>query len=340
MFDDNLIVASATNAFNNSALAAPAFIWNAVLSVPLFVGVYVFARYFAARLGLLPYITRARAIFWTVVMTALWVVLMGGNYDVLRDGHSLVPWVSAAILFISSIFVGINTRAVRLPIWYGGANVSPKLRWFINLFIFALVLVPVGLSDTLNWWGPILQVCALVFGLLLGRYSHRQMRTESCVIGVMLAATIVVLMQPELFRFAQLGNMTPMHLVGFLVVGITCAAAFVVGTVNPRGKIHQSAYVKLKWLVRFMCVLCAVLFALTEAVPIFVATVVFAMVLFSMSVWHAHELPNKIQDVLLSWAIIFFGILISVPTISAIGLLLLGATRFETDRMPNIWFLL
>ena len=340
MFDDNLIVASATSAFNNTAVVAPAFLWNAVLCLPLFVGLYVFARYYANRLGLLPYITRARAIFWTVVITAIWIVLMGGNYDVLRDGHSLVPWISAAILFVSSIFIGINTRAVRLPVWYGRANASRGLRWFVNIAVFSLLMVPVGLSDTLNLWGPILQVVSVVVGLALGRYSNRQMRTESCVIGVMFAATIAVLMQPELFRFGQLGNLAPAHLIWFLVCGTLFAAAFVVGTIKPRDKIHHSAYVKLKWLFRFMWTLCAVLFALTEAVPIFIATVVIAMVSFAMSVWHGTDLPSKINDVLLSWAIICFGVLISVPTISAVGILMLGATRSEIDNFPDAKFLL
>ena len=44
MFDDSLIVASATSAFNNVAVAAPAFFWNAVLCLPLFFGIYAFAR--------------------------------------------------------------------------------------------------------------------------------------------------------------------------------------------------------------------------------------------------------------------------------------------------------
>ncbi|MBO7508752.1 MAG: hypothetical protein J6T57_00550 [Alphaproteobacteria bacterium] len=340
MFDDGLIVSSAASAFNNIAVVAPAFLWNAVLCLPLFVGIYIVGRYFADRLGILPYITRARAVFWTVVLTAIWVVLIGGNYDVLRDGHSLLPWVTAAILFVSSIFVGINTRALKLPIWYGKGTVSLRLRWLMNVLVFVILMVPVGLSDTLNWWGPILQICAIILGLVIGRFSGRQMRAVSCVLGVMFAATIAVLMQPELFRFGQLGNLTPGHLVWFLVVGVLIATAFMVDVVNPRGRVHQSAYVKLKWLFRFVVLLCAVLFALTEAVPIFIATVAFVGISVALSVWHSTELPDKIQEILLSWAIICFGVLISVPTITAIGILLLGATRANVPGGCNMRFLL
>lgn len=332
MFDESLIVASAVSAFNNAAVVGPAFLWNAVLASPLFIAVYVFGRRFLDSTGVRPYVTGPRIMFWTVVFTALWVVFMGGNYDVLRDGVSLLPFVTAAILFVASIFVGVNTRAVKLPIWYGRRDVSNRRRWWINIAMFAIAMVPVGLSDTLNWWGPILQVGAVVLGMIIGRRAGRQMRATTCAIAVMLMTTIGILMQPELWRFGQLGNLTPAHLIWVLGVGVFAAAAFALDIVNPRGRIHQSAYVKLKWLIRFVTVLCMILFLLTEAVPIFIVAVVMAFGLFAMSVWHSESVPNGLANRALALNIIAFGILTGLVAVTAMGVMWYAVLRDDATR--------
>ena len=108
MFDESLVVASAVSAFNNAAVAAPAFFWNALLGVPLFVVVYFLGRNFSDKLGFRPYVTSSRISFWAVFITAMWVVLRGGNYDVLRDGVSLVPWLTAAVLLVASIISSMS----------------------------------------------------------------------------------------------------------------------------------------------------------------------------------------------------------------------------------------
>lgn len=332
MFDESLVVASAVSAFNNAAVAGPAFLWNAVLASPLFIAVYVFGRKFLDASAMRPYVTGARITFWTVVFTALWCVFLGGNYDVLRDGVSLLPFVTAAILFVTSIFIGINTRPVKLPIWYGRADASNRRRWWINILVFAIAMVPVGLSDTLNWWGPILQIGVVVAGLFIGRRSGRQMRATACALGVMLATTIGILMQPELWRFGQLGNLTPAHLIWVMLVGILAAAAFALDTVNPRGRIHQSAYIKLKWLMRFMTALAIILFLLTEAVPIFIGAVLMAFVLFAMSIWHAEYVPDGLANRTIALTIIAFGVLTGLVVVTAMGLLWYATLRDGTRR--------
>lgn len=332
MFDESLVVASAVSAFNNAAVVAPAFLWNAVLASPLFVAVYVFGRKFLDVCGLRPYVTGARIMFWTVVFTAMWIVFLGGNYEVLRDGVSLLPFVTAAILFVTSIFVGINTRAVKLPIWYGRRDVSNRRRWWINVLVFAIAMVPVGLSDTLNWWGPILQIGVVALGLFIGRWARRQMRSTACTLGVMLATTIGILMQPELWRFGQLGNLTPAHLIWILGTGLLIAAAFALDTINPRGRIHTSAYVKLKWLMRFVAVLAMILFLLTEAVPIFIGTVAMAFVLFAMSIWHSESVPDGLANRVIALTIIAFGVLTGLVVVTSMGILWYATLRGDAKH--------
>lgn len=339
MFDESLVVASAVSAFNNAAVVGPAFLWNAVLASPLFVAIYVFGRKFLDATGLRPYVTGARVTFWTVVFTALWVVFMGGNYEVLRDGVSLLPWVTAAILFVTSIFVGINTRAVKLPIWYGRRDVPNRRRWWVNVLVFAIAMVPVGLSDTLNWWGPILQIGAVSLGFIIGRRSRWHMRGTAWAIGVMLATTVGVLMQPELWRFGQLGNLTPAHLIWVMGLGILAAAAFALDVVNPRGRIHQSAYIKLKWLMRFVTALAVILFVLTEAVPIFIGAVIMAFVLFAMSIWHAESVPDGLANRMVALIIIAFGVLTGLVVVTAMGVLWYATLR-DSARHDGAGFLL
>lgn len=326
MLDESLVVTSAVSAFNNAAVVAPAFLWNAVLALPLFAAIYVFGRHALDKLGLRSYVTMERATFWTIVIMALWVILMGGNYAVLRDGVSLLPWVTAAILFFAFMFIGINTRVIKLPIWYGAANASSKHRWIINILFLILFLVPVGLSDVLNWWGPILQIGAVLCGFLFGRWGRANMAPVPWTIGIMLATTIGILMQPELFRFGQLGNLTPAHLIWVLMVGMFAAVAMAAVVVNARGRIHQSAYVKLKWLTRFISALCMILFLLTEAVPIFIASVAALFVQFAMSVWHSDTVPQHLGYNAMAITMVLFGVLTGAVAITAIGLLLIAAS--------------
>ena len=338
MFDETMVVASAVSAFNNFAIVTPAFFWSAVLCVPLFAVIYIFVRRFSDKCGLKTYITVERMTFWVMVLTAMWTVLMGGNYGVLRDNISLLPWVTAVILLVACMFIGENTRAVKFPIWYGAKTVSNRRRWLINLLVLLICLVPVALSGMLTWWGAALQVVAVIVGLLRGRFSRRQMRAIPCALGVMLMATVAVLMQPELWRFGQLGNLTPLHLVWVLGTGILIAAAMALCLVCPRARIHNSAYTKLKWLMRLVVALCMVLFVLTEAVPIFIAMVFAVFVSFAMSVWHAESIPNNLAERASAWAIILFGCLISVPSISAIGVIWIAVS--EKVRCKSIGFLL
>ena len=339
MFEDITVVPSAVSAFNNAALAAPAFLWNALLCLPIFIVAGLLGRSFLGGLGISKYLTEKNVSFWTVIMVAIWVVLMGGNYDVLRDGVSLLPYVTAVILFLACAFVGCETRKVALPLWYGDVAVSKRKKWLVNIFVAVLVLVPVGLSDTLNWWGPILQIFAVLGGLYTGRRWVKREAPVSVLMMVMMLLVIAMMMQPEYFRFGQLGNLTPFHLLWVLGTGICFASFVALRFVNSRSRIHQSAFVKIKWLLRLLVVLCAVLFALTESVPFLLATLGFAFVSFALSVWHNASVDAALGQKAFAWSIIMFGVLISVPTITVLGVLY-SVVFGKSARLSDMKFLL
>lgn len=321
MLNDTIIVQSAISAFNNAALAAPAFLWWAILMLPLFWMVRMFGGAFLERIGWTRENMVARASMTTVVMTLIWTVLFGGNYIVLRDGVSLLPFMTAAILFISTLFIGANTRDVAIPKWRAMSR-RQRVR---NLITVLCLLAVVGLSDMHAWWGPVLQIGAFVAGLLIGRRFRRiNIGAIPGAICVMMAVTTVILMQPEFFRFGQLGNLTVFHLIFVMLTGATAAAAVVARYVNPRGRIHRSAYVKLKWMTRFVVLLGLALFLLTESVPVFLGTTVALMISFALTVWHAQLMSPRLGERMFAATMMVFGVITVMPVIAALGLALWG----------------
>jgi hypothetical protein len=338
MLEESLVVSSALSAFNNAALLAPAFLWDAVLCIPLFAVVFWFGRYAAPRLNISSYITVPRATFWTILITALWCVLFGGNYAVLRDGTSVLPWVLSGILFLSTLFIGGATRAIRLPLWYGAAATPQSHKWIINILVLLAILVPVAACNLQNLWVGLVQVLAICLGFAIGRWTRYQINGTFCLFAIMFGVTVAVLMQPEFFRFGQLGNLTPLHLLWILGSGISFAVAIGINSVRPSGRIHNSAYIKIKWLLRLLFGLCAVLFLLTESVPMFVSTVVFTLFLTLLSVRHAQQISPQLPARMLGLALVMFGVLIGTPTITCVGLLLLATNKNTGKFLP--WFVL
>lgn len=317
MFDDAVIVQSAMSAFNNAALAAPAFLWWAILATPLFVMVYWCGNSFREKIGWARDVLLKTVSVWTVFLTLAWIVLFGGNYGVLRDTASTLPFMVAAIVFVAVLFLSSNTRDVRLPSWRGGsARGRIKIAAAVLLGVAAL-----GLSDMHAWWGPLLQIGAAAAGAVLGRIGRGEMRLVPGGVLVMLAATTAILMQPEFFRFGQLGTLTLAHLVGLMSVGVAAAAAIALRNVRPCGRIHRSAYIKLKWMMRFVALLGLALFGLTESVPVFLGTTVVFFVMFAMSVWHAKIIPAALGDKMFAAMMCAFGVITTMPAITALGIL-------------------
>lgn len=319
MFEDSIIVQSAISAFNNAALIAPAFLWSAVLTAPLYALVWMFGDKIADKIGWNRTNLLNRASLWTAIITFGWIVLFSGNYGVLRDDMSTLPFMVAAIIFVTTMFIGSHLSNISL--------FSRK-----NLPYVALVVLALGLSDMHAWWGPILQICAAFCGVLIGRFAKSEMRDVPGILLIIMAATTTILMQPEFFRFGQLGNLTWVHLVAIILMGAIVAATVAVRNIKPSGKIHQSAYVKIKWMVRFVVVLGLAVFVMTESVPVFLGTFVAMFVLFALSVWHSDKVSVALSDKLYALAILTFGIIITMPVITSLGVILLANASHG-----NIW---
>jgi hypothetical protein len=311
MFDESLIVSTAISSFNNSALYGPYFFVTGLFCVPLLVFVYMYGRDFANRIGWKNTDVEGCVGFWTVACLVLWLLMFGGNYAVIRDSISWLPVGLAAVLF--GLFMFLANRAKKLG--YINKIQNKKLKWLLVLLILALVV----LVAMPTWWGILLQLIAVLVGGFVGyklRKNIPDILTTEILIGLM---TVLILMQPEYFRFGQLGNLTLIHILALMVCGFFWISALVTKYTNARSKIYNGAYIKLKWLFRIVALLAFILFVLTESVPVFVGLVACCGILGMLTVYHGKQK----QDVLSkqSWAMLLvtFGIIIMCPLISALG---------------------
>lgn len=317
MFESSMIVQSAVSAFNNAALLAPGFLWWAILAMPLFAIVYFCSNAITTRIGWNKENITGRASLVAVVLTAAWIVLFGGNYAVLRDNATVLPFLIAAVVFISSVFIASYRNVLKFPRF---RDAGRGQKWGI-VAGWLVVLMAIGLSDVHTWWGPLLQIGAFLLGVLVGRVARAEMRPIPGCILIIALVTVAMLMQPEFFRFGQLGALTPIHLMFLILMAAAISGTVALRNVRPRGAIRHSAYVKIKWLLRFICVLCMALFVMTESVLVFLAMMAVFFVMFALSVWHADKLAGHSDERMFAIALGIFGIITVMPAVTGIGIL-------------------
>lgn len=324
MFDESLVVQSAVSAFNNAALGAPLFMWLGLLMLPLFAMVYKVGNDFIARQSLWQGLKQGNMRTFNFALSVLvlvfaWLILMGGNYGVLRDEISILPYAVSAMLFVLAAVIIENLR-----------EINPQMPAFITrrikhrrLFLYSgllLVSLAAGLGGANTLWGALMPAAAVFGGAVAGRALRRGPSPILFSTIVMLAVVTLILMQPEFFRFGQLGNLSLVHLGALVVTGVFAAATVVLRNVKPRSKIHRSAYIKLKWMARFVVALAVVLFLLTESVPVFLGMVVAIMLSFALSVWHQDAIAADLDKKMWAALMCAFGIVTIMPVITALGI--------------------
>lgn len=323
MFDPSLVVQSAASSFNNVAIAAPTFFWSAVLMLPVFALVYYFGNSVLSKIkgvgALFPKWQGFDFLFFVEAFVLAWIVLLAGNYAVLRDTLTWMPYVIAVILFIVTAGFCQKLR--------GASTLMPErmqgVKWgkLLAVIVFALVVLVVGLSGYPSWWGLILQAGAFVSGIVFGRFWHRSITSVSLMSVILFTLTTLILMQPEFFRFGQLGNLTIIHLFFIILTGLTAVALLAIRNFKPHSRISDSFFIKLKWVFRILIGLCVVLFVLTESVPVFLALAGLFFVSSVLSVWHAQSISDSLAAKLWGLLLCCFGIITMVPMITIIGLL-------------------
>lgn len=325
MFNEFSIVTTAVSSFNNAALFGACFFAVGLLTLPLFYMVYLYGRDILARLKWNSNID-GKIGFWSVFCLVFWLLTFGGNYAVMRDGISLLPIMIALVLFFSMAY--ITKQAIKLD--YLKVFQNRKIKWAT----FFVLLILTVFSAKPDLWGILLQVSAVLCGIIVGSRCHKNISDisiSSVIFGFM---TGLILMQPEFFRFGQLGNLTFLHLIALLFVGFFAITALVTRYTNARAKIHESAYVKLKWLCRILAALALVLFGLTESVPVFAGLLFMIAVDEMLTIYHSKKSSQKLSNQ--AWALMLFGfgIILMCPIISCLGILCL-VPSFESIKAKD-----
>ncbi len=323
MLNDMIIVETAASAFNNTALLAPAFLWWAILALPIFWIAHICAAPILNKIGWTHDNIIERATSIVVALSLAWIIMFGGNYGVLRDGVSILPWLNATILFVGTIFITSHME-LHKPI-----SRRYKVIWAI------LILIGLIFSAYHTWWGILLQIGAVLFGIFIGRAARCPMRPVAGTILIILTITTAIMTQPEFFRFGKLGELTFAHMAFILLTGMTAVITLVLNNIHPRARIHHSAYIKLKWMLRFITILGAALMFLTESVPVFLGTLVVFGLLTALSVWHAGDTPYDLSTRTLAITIGLFGVITTMPVVTSIAVLI-WCTIPRTDTIKQI----
>lgn len=315
MFDEFSIVTTAISSFNNAALYNPYFFAVGLLTIPVFYMVYMYGRDIVARFNFKTD-TGAKIGFWSVLFLVFWFLVFGGNYAVMRDGISLLPTMIAFVLFFSMMFV--THQAIKLDYVKFLGNKRTRLLVFLSFVVFGV------LSAKPDLFGILLQLSAILCGAIVGARLHKKISSLFMSTVIFGMSMILILMQPEYFRFGQLGNLTLVHLGSILIAGFFTVTALVANYTNSCSKISESAYIKIKWLFRIIASLALVLFALTESVPVFIGLLAVVSLSEMLTIYHSKQSFKNIAKQ--SWAmmLVCFGILIICPVITCLGLVYLS----------------
>lgn len=318
MFSELSIVSTAISSFNNAALFSPYFFIVGVLSIPLFYFVYLYSGDILSRLKW-NRSTESMIGFWSVLFLTIWLLIFGGNYAVIRDGISLLSIMIAICLFVSIVYIVKQAKALN----YLTILNNKKSR----IFTFLILLLLGVFSAKPDLYGILLQLSAILCGVIVGSRLHKDcsdISVSTLIFGFMVT---LVLMQPEFFRFGQLGNLTFIHLIGILSVGFFAITTLVLKYTNARSKIYESAYVKLKWLFRILGALALVLFVLTESVPVFLGLLAVVAINEMLTIYHSKQKNTEMFKQSWAWMLMCFGVVIICPVITCLGIVYLSQDK-------------
>lgn len=331
MLENSLVVQSAISTFNNAALRAPDFFWLALLCLPVFAVFWIFAPQIADRFAQSPK-DRMRAAS-TVAIAAIFVwILTHQGFGTLRDGAgaSYVGTVLAVMLCACATFLSrryyewkprLSQCFPKRKIWNFAAGLAVPA---------AAVAIAGAGAISAGWQGMAMQAGAVAIGALSGYLLHWKNAGESdpkmLVGALMFLGALGLVMQPEFFRFGQLGNLSVIHLIFLAATAAAISAYAVLGVFSPRGRPGVSAYKKIKLILRMLAALVLILFFTTESAAVFVLFAVMAAALAFVSV--RHQPAGKAggakgqRDDLWFLSLGLFGILAALPVLTAAAVVL------------------
>ena len=320
---NDAIVASAITSFNNAALAAPAFLWAAVLMLPVYWALALVAG------DLLDYFfplkkSRDFCFAWWFESAAIaWIIFNHGNWEVLRDGAGFLPYITALALFLlcrdaAARLAEFNPKAPKA--WRA---FDSKTRKWLKLAVLVVAIAIIGGSAAPRFNYQALQVGAVLFGAAAGFLSRRPYGPIPGTAAVMMILTAAVAMQPEFFRFGQLGRLSLAHLVALAAMMKLAALCYVLRNFNPSHFIKDNHYKYIKWFMRLCTLLAFILFVMTESVPVLLGFGLTVAIAAWFAVKHAERgtIVAPLAENIWAIMLVVFGVITEMQLIAIIGIL-------------------
>ncbi|MCL2339173.1 MAG: hypothetical protein FWC51_04455 [Proteobacteria bacterium] len=328
MFDSSLIVQSAMSSFNNAALSAPDFFWNAVLAIPIFVVAWIFGRPIADKI--LPDVRARRYYVSFLAIASIFVwILAHQSFMALREDFSWVGILVAVVACGASAFISRRYYATGWR-FTDYLNINNKWRNRIDYAVPAAIVVIAGFCGEWSWTGFALGAGAVAIGWASGYFLNKLNRPEfsATTVSAFLMGIVSygLIMQPEFFRFGMMGNLTAIHLAFVAAIGGTLAAYMALHFVRPRGKFGNMFYKNGQIFLWLVIILLFAMMIITESALMFIAIAVASAASAYLYVRHT---PDKDSDRLRTLANDFwivslglFGILTMMPALTAAAVVL------------------
>ena len=327
MFDSSLVVQSAASSFNNAALWSPDFFWSALLAIPVFAVFWIFAPKIAEKF--LPG-EKTRNYFVSVLsflVVAVWL-LVQGNYSVLRDfswvGVLIAVLLCACAAFLSRRYYEGDARPSKyLP-------VNKKWGTRIDYATPALIVIIAGVTGEPTWAGMALQGGTVAVGWLSGWLLHRrnvrEIDPKLLVALLMFGAAYGLIMQPEFFRFGQLGRLTIIHLIFLAMFAAVLPAYLALHFVPVAGKFSRGFYRGVRLFAIVAALLFFSLFVITESALVFLILAALSLVFWGIFALHQpRDSANGMKSVrhdLWFLSLGLFGILTALPVMTCAAIVL------------------
>ena len=334
MANNEIIVRSAVASFNNSALAGADFLLTGILMLPLFFMAWkasaeILAWFFPSKKS------RNYNFAWlTEALLAAWLVFNCGNWAALRDGVGFLPYIDAILLFVlcKDAAARLVEQNPKLPKWWRKIE-APFKKWLkLGTLLFFVAVLGGGALQEFHFIA--LHVTSALFGVAAGYFSRRSAPPVGVTVFAMTMASLAILVQPEFFRFGQMGRLTFAHLAFLAAVMGLGALIFAFGNFKPAGFIKDNHYRYVKWFMRLSALLAFILFVMTEAVPAFIALGIGV----AATTWFAvKHLPREssvsgLVDNLWAAMLVLFGLVSAIPVIAAVGILC-----WRNNNMKSFW---
>ncbi|MCQ2562354.1 MAG: hypothetical protein MJ158_01935 [Alphaproteobacteria bacterium] len=312
MFENISIVETAISSFNNAALLNPMFLFMGLINIPLLLLVYRYGNDFVSQYGWTKQNINTK--ISSCFCISVFVLLLMGNFGVLRDNLSILPVMVATIYFITITIITMN-------LWSWICNTLNKKYRYMLFGICLLLLIFTGIQ---TWCGMLLQASALISGIIVGRQlSGKKVNTECVVFVIMLLYCFGIVMQPEFFRFGQRGSLTVLHILSLLLFGFILITYFVSKYIKKLTATRELIYLRLRWINRILLGISVLLFILTESILIYLFFLIFMFMTEFISKRYLSVTNIDYVKHLYAYGIILFGIITMCPLISALGCLIL-----------------